>query len=421
MQLLSKLLGRKRMEASARSACAAKVPMFESLEDRSLFSVGVPTAPTVLTAAVSSSTAVKLSWKDNSTVETGYKIERSTDDKTFTQINTVTKNTTTYTNGGLTSGKKYYYRVRAYDALGNSGYTSVASATPKAATTTTTTTTTTTPTTPKAPDAVKVTKPAALSTADWKGVGVDTNQDPQKMIPVLRALGVKSVRLWFGIASWKGTWGQTVINEAAQYKAAGFKTMICVDAPEVPTQATATAFFNHLVGMSGARTAVDIWEIGNEPDRPPFWHGTASQYVNIILKTAYNIMHPLGLKIAGAGPSWDPNYGAQMVKAGYLNYVDYANFHAYGNSASQILSQATAFQKVYAGKPIIISEWNVHTITDPTKWVAALNQIEAGLKNDAMSIFYYCLVKNTSSVGNSGIVTSSLSPNGLFYTMFKNW
>ncbi len=111
------------------------------------------------------------------------------------------------------------------------------------------------------------------------------------------------------------------INEAAQYKAAGFKTMICVDAPEVPSQATATAFFNHLVGMSGALTAVDLWEIGNEPDRPPFWHGTASQYVNIILKTAYNIMHPLGAKIVGAAPSWDPNYGQQMVNASAISIM----------------------------------------------------------------------------------------------------
>ncbi len=202
MQLLSRLFGRKRMDAATSSACAAKVPMFEALEDRSLFSVGTPAAPTSLTAAVSSSTAVKLSWKDNSTVETGYKIERSTDDKTFTQINTVTKNTTTYTSGGLTSGKKYYYRVRAYDAVGNSSYTSVASATPTATSTTTT---------PKAPDAVKVARPAVLSTADWKDVmGVDTSKSPSQMIPILRALGVKSVRLWFGIASWKGTWGQNV-------------------------------------------------------------------------------------------------------------------------------------------------------------------------------------------------------------------
>ncbi len=217
-------------------------------------------------------------------------------------------------------------------------------------------------------------------------------------------MGVKSIRLWLGIASWKGTYGQKAIDEAAQYKAAGFETMICVDAPEVPSVAEATAFFNHLVTMPGALKNVDLWEIGNEPDRPPFWKGTASQYVNIILKTAWNILHPLGMKIVGAGPSWDPNYGQQMVNAGYLQYCDYANFHAYGNSAKDIISRAAQYQKVYAGKPILISEWNVHTITDPTKWVAALNQIEAAIKNDAMSIFYYCLVKNTSSVGNSGIL-----------------
>ncbi len=59
----------------------------------------------------------------------------------------------------------------------------------------------------------------------------------------------------------------------------------------------------------------------------------------------------------------------------------------------------------------MITEWNVHTITNTTAWVTALNQIEAAIKNDAVTIFYYSLAKNTSSVGASGILNSDLSGN----------
>lgn len=89
-----------------------------------------PAAPSDLNVSSVSSTSLKLAWSDNSVREDGYKIERSTDNKTWSQIATVGVNVSTYTNTGLTSGKKYYYRVRAYNTYGNSSYTNVASGTP---------------------------------------------------------------------------------------------------------------------------------------------------------------------------------------------------------------------------------------------------------------------------------------------------
>src|SRR5207248_33803 len=59
-------------------------------------------------------------------------IERSTSSGSgFAQIATTGANGTSYTSGGLASGTTYYYRVRAYNASGNSGYTGVAHATTK--------------------------------------------------------------------------------------------------------------------------------------------------------------------------------------------------------------------------------------------------------------------------------------------------
>jgi hypothetical protein len=79
-------------------------------------------------AAAASSTHLTLNWTDNSNNETSFLIERSTDGTNFSQIASVGANVTTYKNTGLAAGTKYYYRVRASNASGNSAYTNVASA-----------------------------------------------------------------------------------------------------------------------------------------------------------------------------------------------------------------------------------------------------------------------------------------------------
>jgi hypothetical protein len=87
-----------------------------------------PLPPTNLTATAVSSSQINLSWTDNSNSETGFKVERSTDGTTFTQIATVAANVTTYVNTGLPALTRYYYRVRAYNAGGNSAYSNIAPA-----------------------------------------------------------------------------------------------------------------------------------------------------------------------------------------------------------------------------------------------------------------------------------------------------
>ena len=93
-----------------------------------------PKSPSGLMTVASSSSQINLTWKDNSNDETGFKIERSPNGTSiWTQIATVGANVTSYQNTGLTASTTYYYRVRAYNANGDSGYSNTANATTQAA------------------------------------------------------------------------------------------------------------------------------------------------------------------------------------------------------------------------------------------------------------------------------------------------
>ena len=88
-----------------------------------------PEAPTDLVATTVSDKEIDLSWTDNSYDELGFKIERKLYGESFTQINTVSANVTSYSDTGLSSYRSYYYRVRAYNDAGNSDYSNEASTT----------------------------------------------------------------------------------------------------------------------------------------------------------------------------------------------------------------------------------------------------------------------------------------------------
>lgn len=87
----------------------------------------IPSDPLNLTAAASSSSAV-LNWTQSSTNEEGFKVERGTDGINFTEIATKSINVTNHVDPGLAPGM-YYYRVRAFNVVGNSGYSNTASTT----------------------------------------------------------------------------------------------------------------------------------------------------------------------------------------------------------------------------------------------------------------------------------------------------
>jgi regulation of enolase protein 1 (concanavalin A-like superfamily) len=84
-----------------------------------------PAAPTSLAATVSGS-SIALSWADNASNEDNYLVERSTDNVNFSQIASLPANSMTYTDATVAGGITYYYRVRASNSAGPSGYSNVA-------------------------------------------------------------------------------------------------------------------------------------------------------------------------------------------------------------------------------------------------------------------------------------------------------
>jgi poly(hydroxyalkanoate) depolymerase family esterase len=85
-----------------------------------------PSAPTSLTASAASATQISLNWSTSSGA-TSYQVQRSADGTTgWTQVGAPTP--ATYTDTGLTASTRYYYRVLASNAIGQSGPSNVASA-----------------------------------------------------------------------------------------------------------------------------------------------------------------------------------------------------------------------------------------------------------------------------------------------------
>jgi subtilisin family serine protease len=86
--------------------------------------------PTHLSAIDASASKINLSWTDNSSYESGFKIERKrvTGDS-FSQIAIISTGQTEYSDTGLNEETTYFYRVRAYDTGEDSDYSNEASAT----------------------------------------------------------------------------------------------------------------------------------------------------------------------------------------------------------------------------------------------------------------------------------------------------
>lgn len=90
-----------------------------------------PSAPSGLTATTVSATRIDLHWNDNSSNESKFNVERKVQGGSYEPLAEMGPNNTDTADIGLTTGTKYYYRVKAVNLAGDSAYSNEASATPE--------------------------------------------------------------------------------------------------------------------------------------------------------------------------------------------------------------------------------------------------------------------------------------------------
>ena len=88
-----------------------------------------PVAPSNCVATAVSATQIDVAWRDNASDETDFVVERSSDGSVWAPVATVPGNTTEFHDTALAPSTTYFYRVRARNGVGPSGYSNTSSAT----------------------------------------------------------------------------------------------------------------------------------------------------------------------------------------------------------------------------------------------------------------------------------------------------
>jgi hypothetical protein len=122
-----------RLYTIATLPAASSDPVYDGVDARDVQVSNTdddpPAAPGNLIATATSSDQNDLAWSDNSTNEDGFKIERKLGAQgSYAEIAMVAASVSSYSDSGITRvpGDTYYYRVRTYNAAGNSGYSNEA-------------------------------------------------------------------------------------------------------------------------------------------------------------------------------------------------------------------------------------------------------------------------------------------------------
>jgi len=93
----------------------------------------VPASPSGLAASSVAYNGVTLVWSDNATNESGYKVERSPDGVVFAEVANLGKDARSFADSGVSVSSNYFYRVRAFNSVGFSGYSNTVTVTTPAA------------------------------------------------------------------------------------------------------------------------------------------------------------------------------------------------------------------------------------------------------------------------------------------------
>lgn len=115
---------------SAAAALGGESDRLSVLSGNNLLDVGTSLKQPAAVFATIAPLGVELSWQDQSQVESGFVVERSTDGGPWATLVTTAPNTVQYTDSSATAGSTYQYRVLTTSGGGTSEPTNVVSAAP---------------------------------------------------------------------------------------------------------------------------------------------------------------------------------------------------------------------------------------------------------------------------------------------------
>ena len=238
--------------------------------DASAMTLSPPAAPTGLTATAASGTRINLAWVDNSSTETGFRVERAPDvdgaPGAFVLITSPGVNVQSYGNTGLTAGTRYWYRVRAYNSAGNSAYTDQVAAT-----------TLSIPAVPTGLAATAVS--AAVVDVSWTDVATETSYRLERAPDVAGAPGTfgSAVTLGAGVTTYRASglaattsyWYRVRAANTVGNSAYATPVRVTTLAVTPPSALTATTF------LDGTTRNVDLrWTPGSELTVDIYRNGT---------------------------------------------------------------------------------------------------------------------------------------------------
>ncbi len=243
-----------------------------------------------------------------------------------------------------------------------------------------------------------------------------------KAIPVMKELGVKSVRIWASVTDFNRRKIEGSLKRAIDYKNAGFDVMLIVNPPGgiVPDPGTVKGWFAWASSEPSLKKAVDRWQVGNEVDHNDYWKGSLGSYVSGLLKPAYEALRANNEPVVSASVSWNPKDVKTMIDAGMLNYTDYVGFHPYSTSVTLQKQRIDELKGYVAGrKPLVASEWNIRGFeNNPTKWAEAAQAAMPQVSESFNINYYFALINTTKTpAGPGGIMNYDGTKTPFFYAI----
>jgi hypothetical protein len=268
-------------------------------------------------------------------------------------------------------------------------------------------------------------EPRQMFAAGGQDYGINVNNikgtNYAPVVHQLRATGVQNIRLWYGPKSWNERGDPWVFQYVRKFAKDGFDITLTVAAPNgsVGTPEQVKGLLQHVVNLPGVKSAVDRWQIGNEPDHAQYWRGSLSQYVNNFLAPASSVLRSAGEPVISAGPSWNPADLKRMIDAGLLKYADYVGYHPYSSSVTALKANLSQVKALVGNKPLVATEWNIRDRKTDASWAAGIREFWPVIKANFQSAYYFGTIKNSSPAGYAAILTPGGSPNGVFYSTWK--